>query len=82
MRDLHLIVAIDDQTCDAGATGCEKWIKGQSYDVVSTASFAKLPPPGKHTLRLGLLDGDRAIALPLPDGDGRTYPIGRITISP
>src|SRR5439155_2646733 len=77
MRDFHLVVAIADETCDAGPSGCDKWIRGKSYDLAGKVIFKNIAL-GEYALRLGLRDGDRAIDLPLRDSDGRTYPIGRI----
>jgi hypothetical protein len=85
IRDFHLIVALTDPAgkqialADGGVTGCDKWIKGKSYDLKSRATFKDVPP-GQYTLRIGLRDGERAIALPLRDGDGQTYPLGAITV--
>src|SRR5205823_5775805 len=66
MRDFHLITEVSAAKCDAGALQTSKWINGQSYDVESKISLKGLAP-GDYTLRIGLIDGDRAIALPLQD---------------
>jgi hypothetical protein len=81
MRDFHLVLAVADQTFDAGPTGSDKWIKGSTYEVSSSAVLKGLKP-GEDALRIGLFDGERRIFLPLTDSDGRTYPVGRITIAP
>ena len=79
MRDFHLIVELSTTSCDAGPVESSKWIRGKVYDVDSKIKFDDLVP-GNYTLRIGLIDGERAIALPLHDGDGRSFPIGWITV--
>jgi hypothetical protein len=81
MRDFHLVFSIGEATRDAGATGSDRWIKGKTSDVSSRVKFGNLPPC-EYPLRIGLTDGDHPIALPLRDGDGRSYPVGTITIRP
>jgi hypothetical protein len=90
MRDYTVrLTLVDDAgktsaTTDAGKTGCDKWIKGQTYPLAQDAAF-KSAKPGRYILRLSLIDPatDQPIALPLAEGDDHhTYPLGPITIEP
>jgi hypothetical protein len=78
MRDFHFVVIVDGKSFDVGPTGADRWIKGKTYDLSKRVTLKNIPP-GRHTLRIGLIDGDHPIELPLVDGDGKTYPIGEIT---
>jgi hypothetical protein len=83
MRDFHGVFLVVDEKgkeiarCDAGGTGADRWVKGSSYEVRKKVRFEKLAG-GKYALRVGLLDGERWIAMPLKSGDGKTYPLGEI----
>jgi hypothetical protein len=81
MRDFHLVLSVSDRTCDGGVTGSDKWIKGKTYDVRNRATLDGVAP-GTYTLRIGLTDGGKPIALPLREGDESTYPVGRVIVAP
>jgi hypothetical protein len=90
MRDYTLRLTLADDagktltTTDAGKTGCDKWLKGQTYPLAHDVTF-KNAKPGRYTLRLSLIDPktDQPIALPLAEGDDHhTYPLGPFIIDP
>jgi hypothetical protein len=90
MRDYMLRLTLADDagktlaTAEAGKTGCDKWIKGQTYPLSHDATF-KSAKPGRYRLGLSLIDPqtDQHIALPLVDADDHhIYPLGPITIEP
>jgi hypothetical protein len=72
MRDLHLLLLLADERgkafaiADAGATGCDKWMSGRSYDVAKEVLFDHVPA-GRLRLRIALEDptDHHRIALPL-----------------
>jgi hypothetical protein len=71
-------------TTDAGPTGCDKWIKGQTYPLAHDVTFRDVPP-GQYDLRLSLVDPrtNQPIALPLKDGDAeKRYKITPVGIIP
>ncbi|MDB5322160.1 MAG: hypothetical protein JWN40_3791 [Phycisphaerales bacterium] len=88
MRDFTLRFSLTDEagktiaTADANKTGCDRWIKGQTYPLAKDVTFQNVQP-GRYTLRLCLVDPktDQPIALPLADGDDHhTYAVGPFTI--
>ena len=90
MRDYVLRVALVDSagnpvaTADAGATGCQTWVKGRTYPLAQHVTFRNVPP-GAYRLAVGMTDpkGRTPIALPLAGGDaGRGYPVGQVDVVP
>jgi hypothetical protein len=76
MRDFTLRLTLTDAagkpiaTADAGPTGSDQWIKGQTYPLSHDVTFRNVPP-GRYDLRLSLIDPrtNQPIALPLAEGD-------------
>jgi hypothetical protein len=90
MRDYSLRFALVDATgkivasAAAGPTGCDRWIKGQTYPLASNVNFPEIAP-GPYELRISMIDPktNQPIALPLTDADDRrTYKIGPLTVAP
>jgi hypothetical protein len=89
MRDFRLVLTLADGdgkaivSTDAGPILTSQWIKGRDYTISNLKfQFPKLEAisPGQYTLRFGLRDGDRPIALPLDGGRDGTYPVGNIEV--
>ncbi|HEY7117165.1 MAG TPA: hypothetical protein VH475_11285 [Tepidisphaeraceae bacterium] len=71
-------------TADAGPTGCDKWIKRQSYPLSHSVTFRDVPP-GAYDLCLSLIDPrtNQPIALPLAGAvASSTYKLGAIAVAP
>ena len=74
MRDFTLKLDLADgkgntvASCDAGAMGTSKWVKGESYAVAKDVTFRDVAP-GECVMRMSVVDpaGGKAIALPLRD---------------
>jgi hypothetical protein len=88
MRDYTLRLTLTDATghviatTDAGPTGCDRWIQGQTYPLTQDVTFRDVRP-GQYDLRLSLIDPrtNRPIALSLKDGDAeKRYQVTTITI--
>ena len=90
MRPYDLSFAVLDDAGEVVATStvepvpCDRWIKGESYDVRRHVTFRQVPP-GAYSLALRLADplSGSTIALPLkePRKDGWST-IGKIEITP
>jgi hypothetical protein len=88
MRDYALRLTLTDDAgntvaaTDAGPTGCDRWIKGETYALTHNPAFADVPP-GRYRLRFGLIDPktSRPIALPLAGVDAsKTHPAGTVDV--
>ena len=70
-------------TADAGGSGCDRRIRGETYPLAREVAFARDVPPGVYDLTLSLVDPRTGalIALPIKSDDHRACRIGRITVA-
>ncbi|MFC5402253.1 carbohydrate-binding protein [Cohnella soli] len=60
-----------------------QWFKGEFHDVASTFTLPANLPLGTYDVRIAMTDaaGNPRIELPMPDGAGKTYKIGTVTVA-
>ncbi|MFD5226375.1 carbohydrate-binding protein [Microbacterium sp. NPDC058342] len=87
-RNYPLRVSLLDADGDAVWSGTDdtltqrRWFKGEQHTVQSTFHAPASLEPGTYRLAMAMVDenGDPRIELAMPDGDGKVYPIGEITV--
>lgn len=59
-----------------------RWFKGEQHSVQSTFTAPADLPPGRYRLAVAMIDddGDPRLELAMPDGTGKVYPIGDVTV--
>jgi hypothetical protein len=70
-------------TADAGGSGCDRWVRGETYPLAKDVPFPRDVPPGVYDLFLSLVDfrTGAPIALPIKSDDHRACRIGRVTVA-